>query len=98
MSYSIPLWPAPLRLEAGLENTFKLAALVGKSTRKPALHSRRWHERQRLDVRDARKHLSRGGVTRGLFTSPQVSFRERIQINRQLINQADVVPQGAVAR
>src|SRR5215831_13909570 len=76
----------------GLENTLKLAALAGNP-----------HERLRfIHVAGTNGKGSTcamlesiyraAGLRVGLFTSPHlVSFRERIQVNRQLISEADVV-------
>jgi dihydrofolate synthase/folylpolyglutamate synthase len=79
-------------LKLGLENTFKLAALAGNP-----------HEKLRfIHVAGTNgkgstcamlESIYRAARLRvGLFTSPHlVSFRERIQVNRQLISEADVV-------
>jgi dihydrofolate synthase/folylpolyglutamate synthase len=76
----------------GLENTFKLAALAGNP-----------HEQLRfIHVAGTNGKGSTcamlesiyraAGLRVGLFTSPHlVSFRERIQVNRQLISEAEVV-------
>lgn len=86
--YSLRLFGAKL----GLENTHKLAALAG-------------HPEQRLRFIHVAGTNGKGstcamlesiyrqaGLRTGLFTSPHlVSFRERIQIRRQLISEADVV-------
>jgi len=79
-------------LKFGLENTFKLAALAG-------------HPHERLRFIHVAGTNGKGstcamlesiyraaGLKVGLFTSPHlVSFRERIEVNRQLISEADVV-------
>jgi dihydrofolate synthase/folylpolyglutamate synthase len=76
----------------GLENTFKLAALAG-------------HPQDRLRFIHVAGTNGKGstcamlesiyraaGLRVGLFTSPHlVSFRERIQVNRQLISETEVV-------
>ena len=76
----------------GLENTFKLAALAG-------------HPQNRLRFIHVAGTNGKGstcamlesiyraaGLSTGLFTSPHlVSFRERIQVNRQLISENEVV-------
>src|SRR5881296_2506767 len=79
-------------LKLGLENTFKLAAWAGNP-----------HERLRfVHVAGTNGKGSTcamlesiyraAGLRVGLFTSPHlVSFRERIQVNRALISEADVV-------
>src|SRR6185503_18910463 len=76
----------------GLENTLKLAAMVGNP-----------HERLRfIHVAGTNGKGSTcamlesiyraAGLRVGLFTSPHlVAFGERIQVNRQLISEADVV-------
>src|SRR6266536_436571 len=76
----------------GLENTRRLAGLAGNP-----------HERLRfIHVAGTNGKGSTcamlesiyraAGLRVGLFTSPNlVSFRERIQVNRQLISEADVV-------
>src|SRR5438445_8845259 len=76
----------------GLSNTLKLAALAGNPH----------HQLRFIHVAGTNGKGSTcamlesiyraGGLRVGLFTSPHlVSFRERIQINRQLISEADVV-------
>src|SRR5881397_2103794 len=79
-------------LKLGLENTFKLARLAGNP-----------HERLRfIHVAGTNGKGSTcamlesiyraAGLRVGLFTSPHlVAFGERIQVNRQLISEADVV-------
>src|SRR6202142_38893 len=78
--------------ELGLENTLQLAALAG-------------HPQNRLRFIHVAGTNGKGstcamlesiyraaGVRVGLFTSPHlISFRERIQVNRQLISEDDVV-------
>ena len=59
-----------------------------------AHHPRRRHQRQRLRLRDDRFHLSCAGYRTGLFTSPHlVTFRERIQVNGEMISE-DAVANG----
>src|SRR6266481_5228519 len=79
-------------LKLGLENTFRLAALAG-------------NPQESLDFIHVAGTNGKGstcamlesiyraaGLRVGLFTSPHlVSFRERIQVNRQLISEIDVV-------
>ena len=86
--YGLRLFGAKL----GLDNTFKLAALAG-------------HPEQRLRFIHVAGTNGKGstcamlesiyrqaGLRTGLFTSPHlVSFRERIQIGRELITEPDVV-------
>jgi dihydrofolate synthase/folylpolyglutamate synthase len=86
--YGLRLFGAKL----GLENTRQLAALAGKP-----------HDQLRfIHVAGTNgkgstcamlESIYRGaGLRVGLFTSPHlVSFRERIQVNRELISEADVV-------
>ncbi|HEU6448451.1 MAG TPA: folylpolyglutamate synthase/dihydrofolate synthase family protein [Verrucomicrobiae bacterium] len=76
----------------GLENTFKLAALAGN----PQNHLRFIHVAGTNGKGSTCAMLESiyrvAGLRVGLFTSPHlVSFRERIQINRQLISENDVV-------
>ena len=86
--YGLRLFGAKL----GLENTFRLAALAG-------------HPEQRLRFIHVAGTNGKGstcamlesiyrqaGLRTGLFTSPHlVSFRERIQIGRELISEHDIV-------
>src|SRR5881394_387266 len=76
----------------GLENTFKLAELTGNPH----------HQLRFIHVAGTNGKGSTcamlesvyraSGLRVGLFTSPHlVSFRERIQVNRELISEADVV-------
>src|SRR5881394_643260 len=76
----------------GLSNTLKLAVLAGNPH----------HQLQFIHVAGTNGKGSTcamlesiyraAGLRVGLFTSPHlVSFRERIQVNRQLISEADVV-------
>src|SRR6266568_2553933 len=79
-------------LKLGLENTFRLAALAGNP-----------HEALRfIHVAGTNGKGSTcamlesiyraAGLRVGLFTSPHlVSFRERMQVNRELINEPEVV-------
>src|SRR5208282_3502152 len=76
----------------GLENTFKLAGLAG-------------HPQDRLSFIHVAGTNGKGstcamlesiyraaGLRTGLFTSPHlVSFRERIQVNRQLVSENEAV-------
>ena len=78
--------------EFGLENTFKLAALAGN----PQDHLRFIHVAGTNGKGSTCAMLESiyraAGLRVGLFTSPHlVSFRERIQVNRQLISEAEVV-------
>src|SRR5258706_15645068 len=76
----------------GLENTFKLAALAGNPQ----------HQLRFIHVAGTNGKGSTcamlesiyraAGLRGGLFTSPHlVSFRERIQVNRQLISETETV-------
>src|SRR5437773_6975934 len=79
-------------LKLGLENTFKLTALAGN----PQDNLRFIHVAGTNGKGSTCAMLESiyrtAGLRVGLFTSPHlVSFRERIQVNRQLIGEADVV-------
>ncbi len=76
----------------GLENTFKLAALAGN----PQANLRFIHVAGTNGKGSTCAMLESiyraAGLRVGLFTSPHlVSFRERIQVDRELIPEADVV-------
>src|SRR5260221_12923261 len=76
----------------GLENTFKLAALA----RNPQERLRFIHVAGTNGKGSTCAMLESiyraAGLRVGLFTSPHlISFRERIQVNRQLISEGDVV-------
>ena len=76
----------------GLENTFKLAALAGN----PQVKLRFIHVAGTNGKGSTCAMLESiyraAGLRVGLFTSPHlVSFRERIQVNRQLISEPEVV-------
>ena len=76
----------------GLENTFKLAALAGDPQEKLRfIHVAGTNGKgSTCAMLESIYRASRLRV--GLFTSPHlVSFRERIQVNRQLIPESDVV-------
>src|SRR5579871_4575960 len=76
----------------GLENTFKLAAFAGNPQ-----HSLRFIHVAGTNGKGSTCAMLESiyraaGLRTGLFTSPHlVSFRERIQINRQFISEADAV-------
>jgi len=76
----------------GLENTLKLAALAGNPhNRLRFLHVAGTNGKGSTCAMLESIYRS-AGLSVGLFTSPHlVSFRERIQINRELITEADVV-------
>src|SRR5213595_2536031 len=76
----------------GLENTFKLARLAGNPQ-----NQLRFIHVAGTNGKGSTCAMLEGiyraaGLRVGLFTSPHlVSFRERIQVNRELISEADVV-------
>jgi len=76
----------------GLENTFKLAALAGQpQDRLRFIHVAGTNGKGSTCAMLESIYRS-AGLRVGLFTSPHlVSFRERIQVNRQLISEVDVV-------
>src|SRR5438105_15426207 len=79
-------------LKLGLENTFKLAALAGNPQDKLRFIHVAGTNGKGSTCAMLESIYRAGGLRVGLFTSPHlVSFRERIQINRQLISEADVV-------
>src|SRR5213593_2584959 len=79
-------------LKLGLDNTFRLAALAGNPQ-----HALRFIHVAGTNGKGSTCAMLESiyraaGLRVGLFTSPHlVSFRERIQINRQLISEKDVV-------
>src|ERR1035438_1115147 len=76
----------------GLDNTVKLAALAGNpQNRLRFVHVAGTNGKGSTCA--MLESIYRAAALRvGLFTSPHlVSFRERIQVNRQLISEADVV-------
>src|SRR5213592_1400054 len=79
-------------LKLGLENTFKLAALAGNpQDRLRFIHVAGTNGKGSTCAMLESVYRA-AGLRVGLFTSPHlVSFRERIQINRQLIGENDVV-------
>ncbi len=79
-------------LKLGLENTFALAALAGNPhQRLRFIHVAGTNGKGSTCAMLESVYRS-AGLKVGLFTSPHlVSFRERIQVNRQLISEADVV-------
>src|SRR5437899_8678667 len=78
----------------GLENTTKLAALAGNpQDRLRFIHVAGTNGKGSTCAMLEGIYRA-AGLRVGLFTSPHlVSFRERIQLNRQLISQADVTRQ-----
>ena len=79
-------------LKLGLENTFRLAALVGNPQDKLRFIHVAGTNGKGSTCAMLESIYRATGLRVGLFTSPHlVSFRERIQVNRQLISEADVV-------
>src|SRR5438046_1183774 len=79
-------------LKLGLENTFKLAALAGNPQDKLRFIHVAGTNGKGSTCAMLESIYRAGGLRVGLFTSPHlISFRERIQVNRQLISEADVV-------
>src|SRR5882762_842243 len=75
----------------GLENTFKLAALAGNPQDKLRFIHVAGTNGKGSTCAMLESIYRAAGLRVGLFTSPHlVSFRERIQVNRQLISEADV--------
>ena len=76
----------------GLKNTFKLAALAGNPQDRLRFIHVAGTNGKGSTCAILESVYRAAGLRVGLFTSPHlVSFRERIQINRQLISEADVV-------
>lgn len=76
----------------GLENTFRLAALAGNPQEKLRFIHVAGTNGKGSTCAMLESIYRATGMRVGLFTSPHlVSFRERIQVNRQLIPEADVV-------
>jgi len=76
----------------GLENTLKLAALAGEPQKKLRFIHVAGTNGKGSTCAMLESIYRAAGLRTGLFTSPHlVSFRERIQVNRQLISEADVV-------
>jgi dihydrofolate synthase/folylpolyglutamate synthase len=76
----------------GLENTFKLAALAGNPQNKLRFIHVAGTNGKGSTCAMLESIYRAAGLRVGLFTSPHlVSFRERIQVNRELISEADVV-------
>jgi dihydrofolate synthase / folylpolyglutamate synthase len=86
--YSLRLFGAKF----GLENTFKLAALAGKPQEKQRFIHVAGTNGKGSTCAMLESIYRAAGLRVGLFTSPHlVSFRERIQVNRQLVSENDVV-------
>src|SRR5437588_5518200 len=79
-------------LKLGLENSFKLAALAGNpQDRLRFIHVAGTNGKGSTCAMLESIYRS-AGLRVGLFTSPHlVSFGERIQVNRKLLSQRDVV-------
>jgi len=76
----------------GLENTFKLAALAGNPQNRLRFIHVAGTNGKGSTCAMLESIYRAAGLRVGLFTSPHlVSFRERMQVNRQLIPEADVV-------
>jgi dihydrofolate synthase/folylpolyglutamate synthase len=76
----------------GLENTFKLAALAGNPQEKLRFIHIAGTNGKGSTCAMLEGIYRASGLRVGLFTSPHlVSFRERIQVNRQLIPETEVV-------
>src|SRR2546423_9093822 len=76
----------------GLDNTFKLAALVGNPQHRLRFIHVAGTNGKGSTCAMLESIYRAAGLRVGLFTSPHlVSFRERIQVNRELISEADVV-------
>src|SRR6266536_2042645 len=79
-------------LKFGLENTFKLAALAGNPQEKLRFIHVAGTNGKGSTCAMLESIYRAAGLRVGLFTSPHlVSFRERIQVNRQLISEDDVI-------
>ncbi|MFZ1074013.1 MAG: folylpolyglutamate synthase/dihydrofolate synthase family protein [Verrucomicrobiia bacterium] len=76
----------------GLENTFKLAALAGNPQNRLRFIHVAGTNGKGSTCAMLESIYRASGLRTGLFTSPHlVSFRERIQLNRQLISEDEVV-------
>src|SRR3954469_10729921 len=76
----------------GLENTLQLAALAGNPQEKLRFIHVAGTNGKGSTCAMLEAIYRAGGWRVGLFTSPHlVSFRERIQVNRQLVSEKDVV-------
>src|SRR5882762_11707927 len=76
----------------GLENTLKLAELAGDPHRQLRFIHVAGTNGKGSTCAMLESIYRAAGLRVGLFTSPHlVSFRERIQVNRRLISEADVV-------
>src|SRR5437660_4455815 len=79
-------------LKLGLENSFKLAALAGNPQDRLRFIHVAGTNGKGSTCAMLESIYRASGLRVGLFTSPHlVSFRERIQVDRQLISEAEVV-------
>lgn len=86
--YGLRLFGAKL----GLENTFKLAALAGHPEKRLRFIHVAGTNGKGSTCAILESIYRQAGLRTGLFTSPHlVSFRERIQVRRELISEPDVV-------
>ncbi|HVU26561.1 MAG TPA: folylpolyglutamate synthase/dihydrofolate synthase family protein [Verrucomicrobiae bacterium] len=86
--YSLRLFGAKF----GLENTFRLVALAGNPQEKLRFIHVAGTNGKGSTCAMLESIYRAAGLRIGLFTSPHlVSFRERIQVNRQLISEKDVM-------
>jgi dihydrofolate synthase / folylpolyglutamate synthase len=86
--YSLRLFGAKF----GLENTFKLAALAGNPQERLRFIHVAGTNGKGSTCAMLEGIYRAAGLRVGLFTSPHlVSFRERIQVNRQLVSETEVV-------
>src|SRR6266487_6731713 len=78
----------------GLENTRRLAALAGNPQNQLRFIHVAGTNGKGSTCAMLESIYRAAGLRGGLFTSPHlVSFRERIQVNRQLISEAEIVRQ-----
>src|SRR6266513_4280294 len=76
----------------GLENTFKLAELTGNPQRQLRFIHVAGTNGKGSTCAMLESIYRAAGLRVGLFTSPHlVAFGERIQVNRQLISEADII-------
>ena len=79
-------------LKLGLENTLKLAAMAGNPQERLRFIQVAGTNGKGSTCAMLESSYRTAGLCVGLFTSPHlVSFRERIQVNRKLISEADGV-------
>src|SRR6185503_6624160 len=79
-------------LKLGLENTFELAAQAGNPQERLRFIHVAGTNGKGSTCAMLESVYRAAGLRVGLFTSPHlISFRERIQVNRQLIGEEDVV-------